>query len=88
MTTTEFIQLKIFPSMNRMKRILPVAMIVSLTASNACKPVKEYQKMRLNDAEMELSMRKGQKFENNFQLYREGSAGANGGKAGGGCGCN
>ena len=71
--------------MNRMKRILPIAMIVTLTASNACKPVKEYQKMRLNDAEMELSMRKGQKFENNFQLYREGSAGANGGKALDGC---
>jgi hypothetical protein len=44
--------------------------------------------MHLNDAEMELSMRKGQKFENSFQLYREGSAGANGGKTGGGCGCN
>lgn len=54
----------------------------------SCKPVKEYQKMRLNDAEMELAMRKGQKFENSFQLYREGSAGANGGKSGGGCGCN
>jgi hypothetical protein len=57
-------------------------------AMSACKPVKEYQKMYLNDAEMELAMRKGQKFENSFQLYREGSAGANGGKTGGGCGCN
>jgi hypothetical protein len=53
-----------------------------------CKPVKEYQKMYLNDSEMELAMHKGQKFENSFQLYREGAAGANGGKAGGGCGCN
>lgn len=44
--------------------------------------------MYLNDSEMELSMRRGQKFENNFQLYREGAAGANGGKTGGGCGCN
>jgi uncharacterized protein YbcV (DUF1398 family) len=54
----------------------------------SCRPVKEYQKMHLNDAEMELAMRKVQKSENSFQLYREGSAGANGGKAGGGCGCN
>jgi hypothetical protein len=61
---------------------------LSLIAATGCKPVKEYQKMYLNDSEMELSMRKGQRFENNFQLYREGSAGANGGKAGGGCGCN
>lgn len=57
-------------------------------AASACKPVKDYQKMYLNDSEMELTMRKSQKSENNFQLYREGSAGANGGKAGGGCGCN
>lgn len=68
------------------KNIMFVALGVFALAS--CKPVKEYQKMHLNDAEMELSMRKGQKFENSFQLYREGSAGANGGKTGGGCGCN
>ena len=53
-----------------------------------CTSVKEYQKMYLNDAEMELAARKTQKFEANFQLYREGAAGANGGKSGGGCGCN
>ena len=54
----------------------------------SCKPVKEYQKQYLNDAEMELSARKVQKFESNFQSYREGASGANGGKTGGGCGCN
>jgi hypothetical protein len=53
-----------------------------------CSPVKEYQKMHLNDSEMELAARKTQKFEMNFQLYREGASGANGGKTGGGCGCN
>ena len=63
-------------------------MIAAIVALSSCKPVKEYQKMYLNDSEMELSMRKGQKLENNFQLYREGSSGANGGKTGGGCGCN
>ncbi|MCB0487765.1 MAG: DUF4266 domain-containing protein [Cyclobacteriaceae bacterium] len=56
--------------------------------SSSCAPVKEYQKMYLNDAEMELAMRKCEKFEMNFQLYREGASGANGGKTGGGCGCN
>lgn len=55
---------------------------------SGCKPVKEYQKIYLNDAEMELSMRKVQKSENSFQLYREGASGGNGGKSGGGCGCN
>ncbi len=54
----------------------------------ACSNVKEYQKSRINDAEMELSARKVQKFEQSFQAYREGASGANGGKTGGGCGCN
>jgi len=54
----------------------------------ACSPVKEYQKNRLNDSEMGLSSRKVEKNELNFQSYREGASGANGGKTGGGCGCN
>ena len=44
--------------------------------------------MHLNDSEMELAARKAAKFETSFQLYREGASGANGGKNGGGCGCN
>ena len=55
---------------------------------NACTTVKEYQKNKLNDAEMSLSGRKIEKTELNFQSYREGASGANGGKTGGGCGCN
>ncbi|MES2378703.1 MAG: DUF4266 domain-containing protein [Bacteroidota bacterium] len=54
----------------------------------SCMSVKAYQKNRLNDSEMELAARKSQKFEQSFQLYREASSGANGGKSGGGCGCN
>ncbi|SCY22173.1 DUF4266 domain-containing protein [Flavobacterium caeni] len=59
---------------------------LSILAS--CTPVKEYQKGKLNDSEMVLSNRKIQKTENSFQTYREGASGANGGKTGGGCGCN
>jgi hypothetical protein len=54
----------------------------------ACTTVKEYQKNKLNDAEMILSNRKVEKTELSFQTYREGASGANGGKTGGGCGCN
>lgn len=54
----------------------------------ACQSVKEYQKSRLNDSEMTLGNRKIEKEELNFMAYREGSSGANGGKTGGGCGCN
>jgi hypothetical protein len=54
----------------------------------SCAPVKEYQKSRINDSEMILANRKVEKNELNAQSYREGSSGANGGKTGGGCGCN
>lgn len=63
-----------------------LAMLLILVSS--CQAVKEYQKNKLNDAEMTLSSRKVEKTELNFQSYREGASGANGGKNGGGCGCN
>jgi len=64
-------------------------LLAILVASlSACTVVKEYQKSRINDSEMELSSRKSEKFEQAFYLYREGASGANGGKSGGGCGCN
>jgi hypothetical protein len=66
--------------------MIPVVFIAFLVGS--CTTVKEYQKNKLNDAEMQLSGRKVEKTELNFQSYREGASGANGGKTGGGCGCN
>ena len=54
----------------------------------SCTSVKEYQKNKLNDSEMVMGNRKIQKTEASFQSYREGASGANGGKTGGGCGCN
>jgi len=71
----------------KQQHILFAVLLVLLFASS-CSSVKDYQKMYLNDSEMELAARKIQKFEMSFQLYREGAAGANGGKSGGGCGCN
>lgn len=56
--------------------------------ASSCTTVKEYQKNKLNDAEMTLGNRKVEKTELSFQGYREGSSGANAGKNGGGCGCN
>lgn len=58
------------------------------TSLTSCVTVKEYQKNRINDSEMDLAARKAEKFEQSFYLYREGASGANGGKSGGGCGCN
>ncbi|KQM69313.1 hypothetical protein ASE74_04690 [Pedobacter sp. Leaf216] len=65
-----------------------VTAVSIISMFSACSSVKPYQKNRINDADMILSARKSQKFEQSFQLYREGASGANGGKSGGGCGCN
>jgi Domain of unknown function (DUF4266) len=72
------------------QRLIPfVGLLFCMSAMLiTCTPVKEYQKNRLNDAEMSLGNRRVEKNELNFQSYREGSSGANGGKTGGGCGCN
>jgi Domain of unknown function (DUF4266) len=59
-----------------------------LVSVSSCATVKAYQKGKLNDSEMILGSRKVEKTELSFQSYREGASGANGGKNGGGCGCN
>jgi len=69
-----------------MKKILFLVLIIVLFSS--CTVVKEYEKVNLSDPDMVLSQKKVDRFETNFQVYREAAAGANGGKSGGGCGCN
>ena len=72
------------------RNILPGILAVTAFSFflSSCTTVKEYQKNKINDSEMELSSRKVEKGENSFQTYSEGASGANGGKVGGGCGCN
>ena len=65
-----------------------VLLMVFTALSSSCVVVKEYDKVYLNDEEMALSAKGSERFETNFQIYREAAAGANGGKSGGGCGCN
>ena len=64
-----------------------LALIVVFSAIS-CNSVKEYDKQYINDPEMKLSARSAERYETTFQVYREASYGANGGKTGGGCGCN
>jgi len=76
--------------MNRKYRSLCLLLTTLFLAVGipSCVSVKGYQKKYLNDAEMQLSARKSEKSETNFQAYREGASGANGGKTGGSCSCN
>ncbi len=62
--------------------------LLLLSSLQSCLVVKEYEKVNINDPDMKLSAHKCERFETNFQVYREGASGANGGKTGGGCGCN
>ena len=54
----------------------------------SCVSVKAYQKVYLNDEDMKLASKVVEAPETSFESYREGAGGANGGKVGGGCGCN
>jgi len=74
--------------MKKKSIILFTTLSISALGMLSCTTVKEYQKNKLNDGEMVLGSRKVEKTELNFQTYREGASGANGGKTGGGCGCN
>jgi len=56
--------------------------------STSCVAVKEYEKVYINDPDMLLADKKSNRFITSFQVYREAASGANGGKSGGGCGCN
>ena len=70
------------------KKVVCIVFACCVILLSSCTTVKPYQKSRINDAEMVLSSQKIEKFQNIFLLYREGASGGNGGRTGGGCGCN
>lgn len=55
---------------------------------NSCVVVKEYEKIAINDPDMILSDKPCDRNVTTMHSYREAAVGANGGKTGGGCGCN
>lgn len=72
-----------------MKKIIPIGLLIALCCANtSCVVVKEYEKVTINDPDMALSDKGVKRFEKTAQLYREAASGADGGKTGGGCGCN
>lgn len=64
-----------------------VAGILSLTQLG-CAVVKPYQRVYINDPEMQMGNNSGKKFEGYVESIREGSIPAGGSKSSGGCGCN
>lgn len=68
------------------KRIIALSFISLYFTS--CVAVKEYEKVNINDPDMVLSDKAADRNVSTFHSYREAAVGANGGKTGGGCGCN
>ena len=65
-----------------------VLLVLGSSLLSSCVAVKEYGKVNINDPDMVLATKNVDRFETNFHAYREAASGANGGKTGGGCGCN
>ena len=74
-----------YKKVNPMKYLFIVAVLLMFSS---CVAVKEYEKVYINSEDMALSARGICKADISSHIYREGAAGANGGKMGGGCGCN
>ena len=69
--------------------IKPVLVTLFLPlALSSCVAVKGYEMVNLNDPDMQLTPTGVETQQADFQSYREAASGANGGKTGGGCGCN
>jgi hypothetical protein len=68
------------------KKLISLSALILLL--NGCVVVKEYQKVNINDPDMALSDKPADRNLSTAHSYREAAVGANGGKTGGGCGCN
>lgn len=69
--------------------IKKLSVVIVLTFMfTSCVAVKEYEKVNINDPDMALADKAADRNISTFHSYREAAAGANGGKTGGGCGCN
>lgn len=70
-----------------MRKLIALSLVALLMVSS-CTVVKEVEMIKLNDPDMSLSTKSIDRFEADFQTYREAAVGASGDKVGGGCGCN
>ena len=70
-----------------MKNRMVILIMVSCFFTS-CVVVKEYEKVNINDPDMALVDKPCDRNVSTAHSYREAAVGANGGKTGGGCGCN
>jgi hypothetical protein len=69
------------------KKSLFLSFMIVLLVTSGCKTVKFYQRKNLGDPIMEVHSSSRNFAEGKVYTSREGSSGASGASAGGGCGC-
>ena len=70
------------------KFLLKVFLVLVVTAlSQACVSLKPYERVYVNDPEMQMGSDAGMNFDNYVFSIREGATPAGSGEASGGCGC-
>lgn len=74
--------------MRKNKRYIVISCLIMMLGNFSCKAVKPYQRVYLNDPEMQMGSNSGKKFEEYVESIREGDTPAAGTKSSGGCGCN
>jgi len=62
--------------------------ITSVLGLQSCVSIKPYERVYVNDPEMQMEVDAGKNFENYIHSIREGATPAGTNKASGGCGCN
>jgi len=75
-------------NMRRNKIYFLIAGLMLMFGGFSCQAVKPYQRVFLNDPEMQMGSNSGKKFEDYVETIREGATPAAGTKSSGGCGCN
>jgi Domain of unknown function (DUF4266) len=78
----------LFPYTIKSLSIKILLLMFALGLFMACKTVKPYQKIYLNDNEMQFDVSSNKKFEHYVHSIREGASPVSGSKSSGGCGCN
>ena len=63
-------------------------LLVAASLAAGCATVRPWERDYQALPAMEVDDTLCHRFERNVEVYREGAIGANGGKSGGGCGCN
>jgi hypothetical protein len=76
--------------MNKLFSIFSLCILSAffLLMFDSCKTVEPYQRVYLNDHEMQMTKNAAAKFEDYVHVVREGATIPGGAKSSGGCGCN